>query len=190
MYLGSYHHRSINYVISSQLIDTANAFTRNPEKSISGNESHGRVSICQCFLVIHAKAWVLIKTKQTEKHYQVFSDFCFRKPYHMQHQWYVTSVCQATSYHIDKCCCRYTCELTSLKDQDIDRFIPLHCFSLFFHFDSMARKYWENTAFRAYEAHKHHTLICILASPTRQPSYWFCILIPCSNRKHIAFKDK
>lgn len=67
MYLGSYHHRSINYVISSQLIDTANAFTRNPEKSISGNESHGRVSICQCFLVIHAKARVLIKTKQNKQ---------------------------------------------------------------------------------------------------------------------------
>lgn len=37
MYLESYHCRLINYVISSQLIDTANAFTRNPEKSISGN---------------------------------------------------------------------------------------------------------------------------------------------------------
>lgn len=35
--LESYHYRLINYVISSELIDTVNAFTRNPEKSISGN---------------------------------------------------------------------------------------------------------------------------------------------------------
>lgn len=65
MYLESYHYRSINYVISSQLTDPANAFTRSPQKSISGNKSPSRVSICQCFLVIHAKGWwVLIKKKK------------------------------------------------------------------------------------------------------------------------------
>lgn len=37
MYSESYHSWLINYVISSQLIDIANVFTRNPEKSISEN---------------------------------------------------------------------------------------------------------------------------------------------------------
>lgn len=93
-YLGSYHHWSINYVISSQLIDPANAFTRNPEKSISGNKSHSRVSICQCFLVIHAKGWWA-----PIKYYQVLSDFCCRKTHthtDTQYQWFVTGVCHAT----------------------------------------------------------------------------------------------